>query len=101
MTKICEEEKSRIEKLLEHERRLWEGGVRFVAGIDEAGRGPLAGPVVAAAVVFPEDMFIEGMDDSKKLTANRREELFQIIQEKAFSTATGIVSEKEIDRMNI
>jgi ribonuclease HII len=98
---ISEEETARIEEMLAYENRLWRQGVRFVAGIDEAGRGPLAGPVVAAAVVFPEGVFIAGMDDSKKLSPNQREDLFNKIKNKALSVATGIVSEKEIDRMNI
>jgi len=96
-----EKEKERIQGMLAYERRLWERGVRFIAGVDEAGRGPLAGPVVAAAVVFPQDIFIAGVDDSKKLSQKRREELFVVIQDKALAVAKGVVSEKEIDRLNI
>lgn len=98
---MFEKEKSRIEGMLRFERQLWDKGIRFVAGVDEAGRGPLAGPVVAAAVVFPPDIFIAGIDDSKKLAPNRREELFQKIHDEALVVAKGIVSEKEIDRVNI
>ena len=83
------------------ERSFWNSGLTHLAGIDEAGRGPLAGPVVAAAVVFPKEVWIEGVDDSKKLTPNRREELFEIIQKHATSVGVGIVSHEIIDRVNI
>ena len=96
-----ERERERIGEMLRHEMRLWDNGIRFVAGVDEAGRGPLAGPVVAAAVVFPRDIFIAGIDDSKKLSPDKREALFKIIQNEALAVAAGTVSEKEIDRMNI
>jgi ribonuclease HII len=74
--------------------------VEIIAGVDEAGRGPLAGPVVAAAVILFDDK-IEGLRDSKKLSAKKREALFQEINEKAVSVGIGIVDEKEIDRTNI
>ena len=76
-------------------------GYAFPAGIDEAGRGPLAGPVVAAAVVFPRYGRIDGLNDSKKLTARRRDQLFDVIYEKAVSVGIGIVDPLEIDRLNI
>ncbi len=95
------EESMRIQAMLRYERVLWEKGLQHVAGVDEAGRGPLAGPVVAAAVIFPSRIYIEGIDDSKKLSARRRDNLFQKIQDEALAVATGIVSEKEIDRINI
>jgi len=98
---MTENERTRIEGMLRYERALWKGGTRFIAGVDEAGRGPLAGPVVAAAVVFPSDVSITGIDDSKRLTPTRREELFEKIKNEALAVATGIVTEKEIDRMNI
>lgn len=72
-----------------------------MAGVDEAGRGPLAGPVVAAAVVFPREIWIEGVDDSKKLTAPKRESLFDKISEQAVSVGIGIVSHSVIDSINI
>jgi ribonuclease HII len=72
-----------------------------VAGIDEAGRGPLAGPVVAAAVVFPPEVWIQGVDDSKALTAARRERLFGIIMECSEDVGIGIVTHEEIDALNI
>ena len=98
---MTENERTRIEGMLRYERALWKSGVRFIAGVDEAGRGPLAGPVVAAAVVFSSDVSITGIDDSKRLTPTRREELFEKIKNEAMAVATGIVTEKEIDRMNI
>ena len=73
----------------------------FVAGVDEVGRGPLAGPVVACAVVLPEKHDIEGLMDSKKLTKKKREKLFPIILAKAVGTGIGIVSVKKIDEINI
>ena len=98
---VYTEESLRIQAMLKYERGLWEKGLQYVAGIDEAGRGPLAGPVVAAAVIFPSDVYIEGIDDSKKLSPHRREGLFEKIQDEAMAVATGIVSEREIDRINI
>lgn len=76
-------------------------GINLIAGIDEAGRGPLAGPVVAAAVIFDNETVIKGINDSKKLTEKKREELFEIIKEKSFSYGIGIVDEKSIDEINI
>jgi ribonuclease HII len=91
----------RLKKLLSTERVLWEQGVRFVAGVDEVGRGPLAGPVVAAAVILPPDTPIRGMDDSKRLTAERREALFHEIRSRAVCIGLGAASTREIDRINI
>jgi ribonuclease HII len=86
--------------LLEYERRFWGRG-RSVAGVDEAGRGPLAGPVVAAAVVLPPDVSVEGADDSKVLTGKAREELYQQIISCARCVGIGAASVREIDRRNI
>ena len=72
-----------------------------VCGTDEAGRGPLAGPVVAAAVILPPGAVIEGLDDSKKLTEKKREQLFDVIKEKAVAWGIGIADNKEIDELNI
>ena len=80
---------------------LWLQGIERIAGVDEAGRGPLAGPVVAAAVVFPKEFIIGGVDDSKKCTAKQREELFKLIMEQAISVGVGIVDHEVIDRINI
>ncbi|OVE80377.1 ribonuclease HII [bacterium I07] len=84
-----------------YENVLWDRGYESVAGVDEAGRGPLAGPVVAGAVIFKDHVLIEGMNDSKKLTPRKREQLYHGIREHALAWATGIVFEQEIDRINI
>lgn len=76
-------------------------GYNLLAGIDEAGRGPLAGPVVAAAVIFKKDTFIEGVNDSKKITSKQREVLSELIKKQSLSYAFGIVNHKTIDRINI
>ncbi|MDO5546247.1 MAG: ribonuclease HII [Eubacteriales bacterium] len=76
-------------------------GLHFVCGVDEAGRGPLAGPVCAAAVILPEHLQIPGLNDSKKLTDKKRRELFPIIQEQAIAWGIGLASESEIDEINI
>ena len=94
-------ERNRIESLLVYEKNLWSKGLTTIAGVDEVGRGPLAGPVVAAAVVFPQDVFIAGIKDSKKLTAAKREHLFNKIYQVAESIGIGIVHNTEIDRINI
>lgn len=86
---------------LEYERKFVSEGKRFIAGVDEVGRGPLAGPVVCAAVIMPSDDIIEGVTDSKKLTAKKREELAEIIREKAVAYSIFEVPQEEIDRINI
>ena len=84
----------------DYEKEIWAKG-RIPAGVDEAGRGPLAGPVVAAAVVLPDDCIIEGLDDSKKLTHTKRVRIYKEIESLAISYAVGIVEPEEIDRINI
>lgn len=96
-----EQETARQEKMKETERRLNSEGYRFIAGVDEAGRGPLAGPVYAAAVILPEDVRLDGINDSKKLSPKKREELFEEITKKAISYAVFSVDEKKIDEINI
>lgn len=91
----------KLKKLLAFERELWDQGVQYVAGVDEVGRGPLAGPVLAAAVILPVGVGIRGADDSKKLTAEQRERLFVEIKEKALAIGIGAASSREIDRINI
>lgn len=88
-------------KQWEIEDNLRAEGFKLICGIDEAGRGPLAGPVFAAAVILPEDADIPGLDDSKKLSEKKREELFDIITEKALYYGIASASEKEIDEVNI
>ena len=84
-----------------YEKLAIEKGFQVVCGIDEAGRGPLAGPVYAAAVILPMNLEVEGLNDSKKLTEKKREALFDVICEKAISYSIGIATEKEIDEINI
>ncbi|MBF0119955.1 MAG: ribonuclease HII [Desulfobacterales bacterium] len=83
------------------EKQAKEKGFQQIAGVDEAGRGPLAGPVVAAAVILPEDISISGINDSKKLTSGKRESLYKKIYETAISVGIGIIDPIEIDRINI
>ncbi len=85
----------------EYEHKAYDSGFKCVCGIDEAGRGPLAGPVFAAAVVLPVDCEIPGLNDSKKLTEKKREALFEVIIEKAVAYSVASASEKEIDEINI
>ncbi len=94
-------ERQRIARLLHFERELWERGVRRIAGVDEAGRGPLAGPVLAAAVILPQTVFLPGLDDSKKLSKGRRETLYDLIRSQAEAVSVGSVDHAEIDRTNI
>lgn len=91
----------RLKKLLEHERALWDAGVQYIAGVDEVGRGPLAGPVLAAAVIMPAGVVIRGVDDCKRLTPEARERLFLEIREKALCYSVAGASCREVDRMNI
>lgn len=94
-----QEELERTEVLKQYEHKY--DYCQYICGIDEVGRGPLAGPVVAGAVILPKDCDILYINDSKKLSEKKREELFEIIQEKAISTAIGIVSPERIDEINI
>lgn len=94
-------ERRRVNSMLEKERALWRRGMVRVAGVDEAGMGPLAGPVVAAAVIFEPGTEIFGMDDSKKLSSARRDELAEVIARDAVAMGIGEASVTEIDRLNI
>lgn len=96
-----EEERARVMKMCEIEKVCREKGYKYIAGVDEAGRGPLAGPVFAAAVILPEDIYIEGINDSKKLSEKKREELFDVICEKADAYCIAEVPENRIDEINI
>ena len=87
--------------MLIYEKKYWKKGLKFIVGIDEAGRGPLAGPVVAASVVFDKSIQIEGIADSKKLSPKKRDMLYQIIRDKALDVSIGIANEHEIDDLNI
>lgn len=87
--------------LWEIERECFAGGLELVCGIDEAGRGPLAGPVCAAAVILPRELEIPGLNDSKKLTDKKRRELYDIITSEAVAYGIAMASEQEIDEINI
>ena len=92
---------ARLRKLLAIELGFWEGGCLHVAGVDEVGRGPLAGPVLAAAVILPQGCWIDGVDDSKKLTHEKRVALVERIVSSCVCWGVGAASAKEIDRINI
>ena len=87
--------------MLEYENNLYNEGVTLVAGVDEVGRGPLIGPVVACACILPVNFYHKDIKDSKKLSEKKREEMYKIIKENAISIGLGIVSEKVIDEINI
>ena len=92
------------QKLVEmkvYENELYSKGIKYAAGIDEVGRGPLAGPVVAAAVILPLDFDVLGINDSKKLSEKKREELFEVIKERAVAYSFGVVDNEVIDEINI
>ena len=84
-----------------HERTLWSAGYQYVAGVDEVGRGCLAGPVVAAAVIFPPEVRVRGVKDSKLLSPDERDALRRNIENKAIAIGVGMASPEEIDRLNV
>ena len=94
-------ERRRLRKLFALRRRLHEEGSRLVAGVDEVGMGPLAGPVVAAAVILGEDIYLDGLDDSKRVPRPLREDLAQRVHGQALAVGIGVVGPAEIDRLNI
>src|SRR5262249_17275256 len=94
-------ERNRLDAMLHFERVLWKAGIERIAGVDEVGMGPLAGPVVAAAVVYPPGIEIEGVDDSKALDEETRNRLDEEIRAKASAFSIGVVEVEEIDRINI
>ena len=96
-----EKEEQRLNELKEIDKSYFKEGYNYICGIDEAGRGPLAGPVVVAAVIMPKDSMIEGVNDSKKVSEKKREKLYELIIEEAISYSVGIVDQNEIDRINI
>ncbi|WAA13618.1 ribonuclease HII [Fervidibacillus halotolerans] len=111
VAKLIEKWKRKKERLLQEEKRLEEmlvfekqvkfQGFRYIAGIDEVGRGPLAGPVVAAAVILPDDFRLQSINDSKQLSPKKREQLYEQILRQAISVGIGMVDHEEIDRINI
>ena len=96
-----EKELERLKEIKKIEEGLYSQGVTSIAGIDEAGRGPLAGPVVVACVVMPRGSMIEGVNDSKKVAEKKREKLYEEIINEAIAYGVGIISQEEIDRINI
>ena len=99
--KFDDKEKERLIRMTEYERKCYEKGYKLIAGVDEVGRGPLAGSVVAAAVILGEGVLIPGVNDSKKLSEEKREYLYDEIKSKALCWSIGIVDEKVIDEINI
>ena len=96
-----EKEEARLIELKKIDKEFFDKGVKYIAGIDEAGRGPLAGPVVVASVILPQDSMIEGINDSKKVSEAKREKLYDIIINEAISYGVGIIYQDEIDEINI
>lgn len=96
-----DKEFERLTQLKQIEESVYKEGFEHVCGIDEAGRGPLAGPVVVASVIMPKDSMIEGVNDSKKVSEAKREKLYDLITKEAISYGVGIISQEEIDEINI
>lgn len=96
-----EKEIERLNILKEEENKLYSNQIQYICGIDEAGRGPLAGPVVVGAVILPKDSFIEGINDSKKISEKKREKIYEQIIDEAIAYGVGIVDQKIIDEINI
>lgn len=97
-----EKEEKRLQEIKKIENHIYETEkIQYICGIDEAGRGPLAGPVVVAAVIMPKDSMIEGINDSKKVSEKKREKLYEQIIEEAISYEVAIIDQKEIDAVNI
>ena len=101
MKTIKEKELERLTNLKSMEKELYEKGFEYICGIDEAGRGPLAGPVVVAGVIMPKDSMIEGVNDSKKVSEKKREKLYDLILEEAISYSVAIIGQDVIDEINI
>lgn len=96
-----EKEFERLTQLKQIEESVYKEGFNLICGIDEAGRGPLAGPVVVASVIMPKASMIEGVNDSKKISEAKREKLYDLITEEAISYGVGIIIQEEIDEVNI
>lgn len=95
------DEDLRLEKMLFYEKELYAQGIHLIAGVDEVGRGPLAGPVVAAAVILPENCKIPGLNDSKKIPKSKHQAIYQAVLEQALSVGIGIKDNQVIDQVNI
>jgi ribonuclease HII len=98
---LREKERALFKQMSRYEQELYTQNIQYIAGVDEVGRGPLAGPVVAASVILPRDAYIPGLNDSKKLSESKREELYEQIISCAVSIGIGIVSAEETDQLNI
>ena len=96
-----EKEIERLNLLKKDEQELYKNNIQYICGIDEAGRGPLAGPVVVAAVIMPKDSFIEGVNDSKKVSEKKREKLYDEIIDNCIAYGVGIIDQIKIDEINI
>ena len=101
METIKEKELERLTNLKSMEKELYDKGFEYICGIDEAGRGPLAGPVVVAGVIMPKDSMIEGVNDSKKVLEKKREKLYDVILEEAISYSVAVIGQDVIDEINI
>jgi len=95
------DENNRLETMLRYEKEFYAEGINLIAGVDEVGRGPLAGPVVAAAVILPKDCKIKGLNDSKKISKKKHMEIFQAIKNQALAIGIGIMDNHVIDQVNI
>ena len=95
------DEELRLDGMLRYEKELYAQGISFIAGVDEVGRGPLAGPVVAAAVILPQNCKIKGLNDSKKIPKKKHEEIFQAVKDNALAISIGIIDNYVIDKVNI
>ena len=95
------DEDLRLEKMLAYEKELYTQGIHLIAGVDEVGRGPLAGPVVAAAVILPEDCKISGLNDSKKIPKSKHKEIYEAVLQNAVAIGIGIKDNQVIDQVNI
>lgn len=90
-----------MQDLLKYEKELYKKGIEYIGGVDEVGRGPLVGPVVAACIVLPKNYKLDGLTDSKKLSEKKRNKFYDILMKDALGIGIGIVDEKEIDKINI
>ncbi|EGJ38681.1 ribonuclease HII [Streptococcus sanguinis SK49] len=95
------DEELRLEQMLRYEKELYKTGFRAIAGIDEVGRGPLAGPVVAAAVILPPGCKIKGLNDSKKIPKKKHQDIYQAVMDKALAVGVGLIDNEIIDQVNI
>ena len=95
------DENLRLEAMLRYEKELYVQWINLIAGVDEVGRGPLAGPVVAAGVILPQNCKIKGLNDSKKIPKKKHEEIFQAVKENALAIGIGIMDNHVIDQVNI